>query len=444
MKRLLLITLFALILFSCQKEIKNDSSDSGYLDKVELSLKDSISATDYASLDFSKVAKTFIDSGNVTLLRIPFKQKSINSDFILLQTTVEGGIKKGRVIHINGAVSTGHQYNGSILITSLKGNTLIESGVTNGYVEAFLPADVSSRLLEPFPVQAYYPWVSLPEVIVVGSYSTGTISWSTLFSLMSFFNDPDTGGGAYGYYSWTDPFRSPGGGGGGNTIPLPPAGPVVIEDPVWIDFENQYDNPAIDLEKFMKCFSNIPDAGATGSIEIFTDIPVNGDPGQFFDWENGSPGHAFIQLRKSNGSQSVCQNIGFYPVTGWKNAMSPTPHDAKWVDNQQHEFNASYKISLNPSQIQAAVTKILNLSHSARYDIDDYNCTDWALDIFNDVATIPQLLEIPRYHIPGGQAPLSNTPQGLYVKLQEMKATGTPGVTVPVIGWVGHSDGPCN
>jgi len=41
----------------------------------------------------------------------------------------------------------------------------------------------------------------------------------------------------------------------------------------------------------------------------------------------------------------------------------------------------------------------------------------------------------------------TSTPQGLYIKLQEMKQAGGPqaaNINIPLVGWVGQSGGPCN
>ena len=458
MKQLILILSIVLVaIASCKKEVSVSSNDSLYLKTVMASLEDSMSEQDFQSLDFSKPVRTFIDSGSITLLRIPFKGKSIAHDFVLLQTNEMGVCIKGRIVSMNTSVLKSNRFAGSISIASLQRHELVKSAIVNGFIESFLPQPAQRTQVASYPAQ-HDPYVELPEVVVVGYIqSGGGVSWSTWYSLQSFFNDSGSGGGGggggYGYYAPGDSYGGGGGGsygggggtGGGGTGG---GGPIVEEEAIQIDFENQYADPAIEIVKYMKCFTDIPDAGATGSIEIFTDVPVNGDPDKFFDWNNGSPGHTFIQLKKSNGSQSVSQNIGFYPVTGWKTTLTPAPINGKFVDNEGHEFNASYKVNLSAAQIQTAVTRILYLSRFVRYDIDDYNCTDWVLDVFNETVSVQQHLDIPRYDIPGGMAPKgTSTPNGLYIKLQQMKQAGGPAaanITVPLVGWVGASGGPCN
>jgi hypothetical protein len=182
-------------------------------------------------------------------------------------------------------------------------------------------------------------------------------------------------------------------------------------------------------------------------MTIYSDIPVNGDPSQLFDWSTGACGHSFIQLAKTNGSTTIQQNIGFYPSSGWKSIEANGPVASKLVDNAGHEFNASLTVSLDATHFQSALNEI-EYQENMKYDIDNFNCTDFALSVFNIAA--PLYLEIPDYHIPGGMAgELSNTPQGLYNELVSLNQSGGYSqygqITIPgVAGYVGSSHGPCD
>ena len=286
----------------------------------------------------------------------------------------------------------------------------------------------------------------MPEVVLISSYppAGSGISISAWYNLVSMLDGSGTNSnGGDGYYSsggLLNTSTTVTGGGG--------ASMQDVSQPIYIDYEPAKTLPAIDIKKFLKCFSSLPDAGAICSIKILTDIPVDKDPGAFFDWENGSPGHTFLQIKKISGNQVVQQNIGFYPVAGWKNALTTAPSDGKLVDNFNHEFNASLNMNLTPEKFQQMLTHIEYLSNFIRYDIDEYNCTDFALDVFNSARGSNQLT-IPKYDIPGGAAPFgTNTPQGLYQKLVAMKALGN-GESKDIIifglkGFVGSSTGPCN
>jgi hypothetical protein len=272
--------------------------------------------------------------------------------------------------------------------------------------------------------------------------------------LQSYFYD---GGGSWGNYygSWgessdgsTGGGGNPTGGGGGGTSNgggNGGGGGPTNDETILVDFENQDENTEIDIQKFINCFNAIPDAGATCSIEILADIPVDSDPNKIFNFDKNSPGHTFLNIRKGNGTQSVSQNIGFYPKSGLKTMLTNAPIDGKFVDNGTHEFNCGFTLNITTAQLNAAIMEMLR-TKDRKYDIDNYNCTDWAMDVFNATGAN---FEIPLYDIPGNY-PSTGTrmPNGVYNKLKEMKAANGP--QVPNISidfakaWAGNSSGPCN
>jgi hypothetical protein len=430
MKRLIYSTFALLLLISCKKEIKNSDS-SGYIENVKAALKDSVSLTDYSDLEFSKAILSKDYTASLYFLRIPFKGKKIENDFLIIMTSINGIIKQGKIVHIEGQ-EIERKWNGNITISSLDKKNILNSEINNGYILAF-HSGINLRTDAMAPVYPD-PYKELPEVIVVAYIRDGGISTSDWMLLQSLFYNYATGSGgeASGFYGSMD-----GTGGGGSSTSI------------LVDYDGQYGNPAIDLSKYVKCFTNIPDAGASCSIEILTDIPVDSDPGKFFDWSNGSPGHTFLQIRKTNGTQSAMENIGFYPRSGWKTTITTAPIDGKFVDNSGHEYNASLKMNITPTQLKSAIAEIQYLGRFVKYDIDEYNCTDWALEVFNYVRSPLNQLVIPKYDLPGDAAPYgTSTPSGLYQKLQQIKkAGGTEAANVDMgfkKGYVASSTGPCN
>ena len=136
------------------------------------------------------------------------------------------------------------------------------------------------------------------------------------------------------------------------------------------------------------------------------------------------------------------QNFGFYPNSAWKTAGAGNV-GSKIVDNAGHEYNARYTISVTPQQLQAALNTLL-ASSSRDYNISQFNCTDFALAVFNAGGGN---LTIPHYSIPGfpNGSTGSNTPQGLYNQLNTMGGNGNSNVQMPGIkGYGGTSKGPCN
>jgi hypothetical protein len=445
MKQFLPIAIFLVAALSCKRE---KVADDVYIDTVKKELIDSVSEKVYSRLNFDQAFLSRVDSVGLFILRIPFKGSAMDKDFIVLRTDLKGRISEGRLIHLDGKdieVGQGRikrrTFEGTITISSLKEMTLINSEIVEGYVKAFHKKQFATRTGS---MQA--PDV-LPEVVIVTYVNNVGVSYSDWIALQSFFRSDGNGDYTSGNY-----YGAVGGGGGGigggDGIGGNNKESGFFTSPtIQVDVETFVNNPAIDLAAYLKCFENIPDFGATCSIEIFSDIPVDSDPNKLFDLSTQSPGHTFLQLKKSNNDQHALQSIGFYPKTNWQSIITTAPVEGKFVDNGGHEFNASFKMNLSPQEFQSVVTEIKYLARSIMYDIDEYNCTDFSLDVFNKVRT--KKLEIPMYDIPGGLAAAgTRTPQGLYHKLKEMKDQGDPeSMNINIgfsKGWVAYSDGPCN
>lgn len=445
MKQILTLTFCLVVLHSCKKV--NLDSKTSYLQSVRNGLQDSLNHADYSALDFSKAILSEA-AGEQIYLRIPFKGKTVATHFVLLITNKDGFIWQGKIITLQGGeieyrkgLITRRTWEGSITIQSLQGKDVLESFIQNGYINAF--HENKNRRVSNLEPEGDV----LPEIIVVASVRESGISYSDWMYLNSFFRSMayDSGEGGGGYYGSFDGGGGTSSGSAGETG-TEVNGEVQKEELMQVDIESYVNKGSIELEKYLKCFENIPDAGAVCSIEIFADIPVDNDPDKLFDWSIGSPGHTFLQIKKSNGGDVVQQTIGFYPASGWKVTLTNAPVAGKFVDNGGHEFNASIKMNLSADNFKSVLTEILYLRNS-QYDLDEFNCTDFALNVFNKVRT--NKLEIPLYHVPGTiTAAGSSTPQGLYNRLKEMQHSGDPesgNIKINIIkGWVGSSNGVCN
>lgn len=453
MKQIFKICFCLLLFYSCRKEVSFIQKENGILKALQEELKDRVSPIIYSELNFSRIIRIKIKDEE-QYFRISIKEKNLNEEFLLIRSSATGKILNGSVIKVlEDEDDEPYIFNGKVVIKDLKGKELVQSTITNGYFDFLKKPNMAAReatLEDPN---------MLPPVIVISyrkSDNTGYI-FSSLFNLNYFLYGDDYPGFTYSdgnYYSSFDYY----GGYTTNTYYLDRTlisgeeltqlkHGIFEEEAIQVDVDTYADHPAIDLEKYLKCFSSIPDAGANCSIEVFADIPVDSDPNKLLNYQTGSPGHTFVQITKSNGGQRVSQNIGFYPSQGWKVSLTNAPVDGKFVDNSVHEYNASLKMNINPQQLQSALLEMQRLSKSQQYDIDEYNCSDFALDVFNAARTIP--LQIPLYEIPGGMtAGGSRTPQGLFNKLREMRNTNDPesnNITIDIYkAWVGGSSGPCN
>jgi hypothetical protein len=221
-----------------------------------------------------------------------------------------------------------------------------------------------------------------------------------------------------------------------------------LNNPIVYNFTNS--SPSIDLQKYINCFNAVPDAGSTCTIKLCADIPVNNLPGQLIT-SGYEPGHAFITMTKTNGSQTVTQSFGFYPQGGFKSIFFAGTASKIVDDGKQgslHEYNAS--ISMNVSTIDFNGTLSLALSKSTLlYDLNDNNCTDFALDLFNSNRYgNPNPIIVPDWtysYGPAGHTNYGTTPNGLYKKLQEMKsANGSESGNIQIGTFnASASHGPC-
>jgi len=414
MKFLLYTTIITCLIIGCKKELRKTSSEEETTDllieKVNPCLKNLLSDADYSSIDFSK--KSLAIAGDKNLLQLGFKSKNFGSDFLMLETDSIGNCIDGRIIHLERNDVRQQLFDGKIIAQDLHRREVISSDVNGGYITALHPkrfADVASNgttesNIVPSQLQ------TLPDIIGVG-YLDPTGSISTFADYMSFQAVFGVGSGSVINTSGTY------GQIGGSLNRIGSSLPKVLT----IKNETSPALPAIDVTGFMKCFSNIPDAGSLCSISIYTDLPVDNNPDIFFNWYAGATGHVFLQLTKSGQDRVVNQVIGFAPQKPMQAMFGPNAVASKIVDNGGHKYNASLTMNISPAQLMTAISKILFLSATMQYDIAKYNCVDFALQVINTIRDVNPLI-IPRYPIPGqDDITKSNTPQGLYKLLQQKK-----------------------
>ena len=425
MKKIVITVLSIALLFACQKTDTLAPEQDTYITTIAKVLKDSLPVNDFATLDFINSQKTHVDSANVYLLRVPIVGKNIKNDFLIVKTDGNGKILKGTFITINRVIdpSSNATFNGTINYRSLTKNDVTTAAIINGHIKK-LPENTTLSNKVSVNKKAVQ---DLPEVIVYSSYSGGGISYGDWYNLLAMLSDGGISGGG-GYYV---PSGGGGGGGGGGST----------ASAVKVDFETPENKAAIDPKKYIDCFGRVADAGATFTVSIATDIPVDNDPSKFFNWTDASPGHTYIELYKNGTGGLIQQNFGFYPNSAWKTAGAGNV-SSKIVDDAGHEYNARYSISVTAAQFQAALNAVQ--SNSTRdYNIGNYNCTDFALSVFNAAGGG---LSIPKYAIPSFPNPgNSNTPQGVYNKLQDMSVAGTPNIDANGNkAYGGTSHGACN
>lgn len=220
---------------------------------------------------------------------------------------------------------------------------------------------------------------------------------------------------------WFPDPPNPGGGGGGG-------GGFNAEDPGEL-YELTIIAESTDLVKRLQCFNGVPTNSATiYSIKICSDIPVNSNPNALLD-ANRIPGHTFIELTKTNGTNSVTETFGFYPESATKAAFQ-LDVNSMVVDNQNHDYDASLFFIINANQFEQAINTAKNKSVND-YNMTGYNCTTFALDVFNSARSSNNQLVVPNT-VPQNTVvwTYGKTPNGLYKTIMDMKNSGVSGASI--------------
>ncbi len=138
---------------------------------------------------------------------------------------------------------------------------------------------------------------------------------------------------------------------------------------------------SIRMQDRFACFDNVTtDDNTVYSVKICTDVPNNSYPNDLL--KDFSPGHAFIELTKTNGTASVTETIGFYPEK-YKTASIGLTVNGIVNDNREHPYDASLLKMLNAQQFAATLNAALTAGATHNYNMRTYNCTNFALDVFN-------------------------------------------------------------
>jgi hypothetical protein len=239
--------------------------------------------------------------------------------------------------------------------------------------------------------------------------------------------------------------------GGGGVGPLSHLNPLYpgdggIVDGTMLKF-NFDDQPGIDLTKAFKCFTYIPDQGATYSVTLCADIPVDNNSGALVS-TSLHPGHAFLILTKTNGITSLSQSFGFYPDNsvisiGGQYMMSKIKDDGA----VSHEYDASLTMpNISQLDFQTVENEAVNLANSQQYSLYNYNCTNYALQVYNSIR-VNAPITVPDWIGSFTGINFGSTPNALYESLVGMK-TFFPGASNPNVSigpkYAPASAGACN
>jgi hypothetical protein len=157
------------------------------------------------------------------------------------------------------------------------------------------------------------------------------------------------------------------------------------------------------------------------SITIAADVPDDARPHKVYVKQE--PGHVFVILEQKDTitGKSVAQVWGFYPVRPVSSILFKNVR-CELNDNGKRKYDASITRQLSPHEFELITAKAIELAQK-KYNINKYNCYDYAVELFN---AIPGIEKLPVTHV---KFPFifgrGGSPCGLYRDLKRLKTSNS-------------------
>lgn len=304
-----------------------------------------------------------ISNSNELVTTIPVRTSDNNvfSRIVLLE--IDGSIQSVIVSYLPDFEINSEKFSGEFIITDIDGNFIDGYKVENGlYIIRYTgnrtwqnqSTSSLSRTTEcEFCVMTICSLCELDEVVVESTTPQGPTPYIPVAIMYPLdLNEGGTNCEVDCGNNWNGlPGNSSGPGNGAS---------VIIDEP---------EDPINDLDDFFECF----DTNQNASLTIYALEP---NPGTG-DTHNGTfVGHAYVSITQGNNIST----FGYYPVSNWISPIN-TSSTAILGNDGGDQFSASYTTNLNPGQLQDILNAIQNFNPT--YDLDDYNCTDFVIDMAN-------------------------------------------------------------
>jgi hypothetical protein len=155
-------------------------------------------------------------------------------------------------------------------------------------------------------------------------------------------------------------------------------------------------------------------------ITLCADLPDNQDPDRLH--VKDETGHVFLILSKIiPQKETIHQVFGFYPVRPASTILFKNV-ESELLDNGGREYDASVYRQLRADEFAQMLHYCLGIKK--KYNLNKYNCYDFALEVFNSV---DHQQKIANRHV---RFPMllgyGGSPCGLYKDLLQMKNENTP------------------
>ena len=165
----------------------------------------------------------------------------------------------------------------------------------------------------------------------------------------------------------------------------------------------------------------VPRSTSIYSITLCADIPDNNNPGRVMLGQE--PGHVFIILSQKDSvtGAEINKVFGFYPRRAITSLLFRRVHGVL-ANNGHREYNASVYKKINAGEFEF-ITKEAGELAKKKYNLNKFNCYNYALEVFNSIHGIEKLpvthIRFPSIFGKGG------SPCCLYRDLKKLKENGS-------------------
>ncbi len=138
-----------------------------------------------------------------------------------------------------------------------------------------------------------------------------------------------------------------------------------------IVIEDSPDSPINNIAVFLECF----DISSPAQLTIYVLEP---NPGTGNTHDGNFVGHTFVSL--SQGSNTSV--FGFYPTSDWISPLNTSSTSVLGDDGSGNEpYTTSVSSQISGNQLQQIID--ISINHEGTYNLNTYNCTDFAIEIGN-------------------------------------------------------------
>jgi hypothetical protein len=171
------------------------------------------------------------------------------------------------------------------------------------------------------------------------------------------------------------------------------------------------------LAERFKCFDPRHDHSRY-SIILCGDVPDNSRPQKVY--VKKEPGHVFLILVMHDTvchSNAVSMVFGFYPRRPASSVLFKNVR-CEIVDNGKREYDVRIEKALSPSEFELVLENAVAFAQK-KYNLNHYNCYNYAMDVFNSLPGIEKLpVSTIRFPFIAGKG---GSPCCLYRDLEKLK-----------------------